>query len=152
MCNLGVCNCLEKKWNVGLKLHFSLVAFSPWSWLPGGPEVLSSLFQLSERASICSTLHSFHLYAPHYKSTNSQSLPHYVPVNFIIFKVNYTIGVPGWLSWLSFQLLVLAQVMISRFMSSSPASGSVLTVQSCLGFFLSFSLCPSPAWSASQNK
>ena len=27
---------------------------------------------------------------------------------------------PGWLCWLSMQLWILAQVMISRFMSSSP--------------------------------
>ena len=40
---------------------------------------------------------------------------------------------PGWLSRLSVQLLVLDQVVISRVMSSSPASGSVLTVWSPLG-------------------
>ena len=39
-------------------------------------------------------------------------------------------GVPGWFSWLSLQLLIWAQVMISGFMSSSPTSGSVLTAQS----------------------
>ena len=32
--------------------------------------------------------------------------------------------------WLSVRLLVLTQVMISQFMSSSPASGSMLTVRS----------------------
>ena len=37
-------------------------------------------------------------------------------------------GVPGWLSQLSVPTLAL--VMISRFVSSSPASGSVLTAQS----------------------
>ena len=42
-------------------------------------------------------------------------------------------GAPGWLSWLGVQLLVLAQVMISQFVSSSPASGSVLMAQSLLG-------------------
>ena len=40
-----------------------------------------------------------------------------------------------------------AQVMISPFVSSSPASGSVLTAQNldgaCLGFCVSLSLCPS---------
>ena len=40
-----------------------------------------------------------------------------------------------------------AQVMISQFVSSSPASGSVLTACSepgaCFGFCVSFSLCPS---------
>ena len=32
--------------------------------------------------------------------------------------------VPGWLSWLGVRLFILAQVVISRFMSSSLASGS----------------------------
>ena len=36
-------------------------------------------------------------------------------------------------SQLSIQLLISAQVMISRFTSSSPASGSVLTARSLLG-------------------
>ena len=57
-------------------------------------------------------------------------------------------GAPGWLSWLSIQLLVLAQVMISQFMGLSPASGSVLNTCSesgaCFGFCVSFSVCPSP--------
>ena len=42
-------------------------------------------------------------------------------------------GVPGCLSQLSFQLLTAAQVMISRFMGSSPMLGSVLTAWSLLG-------------------
>ena len=36
-------------------------------------------------------------------------------------------GAPEWLSWLGFQLLTLAQVMISQFEGLSPLSGSVLT-------------------------
>ena len=39
-------------------------------------------------------------------------------------------GGPGWLSQLSVQLLVSAQVMISQFVGSIPVSGSVLTAQS----------------------
>ena len=39
------------------------------------------------------------------------------------------LGMPGWLSQLRV-LLSFAQVMISRLMSSSPVSGSVLTAQS----------------------
>ena len=39
-------------------------------------------------------------------------------------------GVPGGLSRLSVRLSISTQVMISRFVSSSPASGSVLTAQS----------------------
>ena len=63
---------------------------------------------------------------------------------------------PGWLSMLSTQLLISAQVMISRLLGSNPTSGSVLTAQSLLGIlFLSLSLSPlpSPALSLSpQNK
>ena len=40
-----------------------------------------------------------------------------------------SVGTPGWLSWLSTQLLILAQVMISSFVRSSPT----LTVQGLLG-------------------
>ena len=43
-----------------------------------------------------------------------------------------TSGAPGWLSRVSVRLLILAQVMISQFMSSSPTSGSALTVQTLL--------------------
>ena len=57
-------------------------------------------------------------------------------------------GVPwGGLRRLSVRLLVSAQVMISQFVGSSPASGSVLTARSQLGI-LSLSL-PSPARSLS---
>ena len=39
-------------------------------------------------------------------------------------------GGPGWLSQLSVQLLVSAQVMISQFVGSSPTSGPVLIAES----------------------
>ena len=55
-----------------------------------------------------------------------------------------TTGAPGWLSWLIVRLLILTQVMISLFVSSNPASSSVLTAGSPLGFSLSFSPCPAP--------
>ena len=59
---------------------------------------------------------------------------------------------PRGLSWLSVQLFVLAQVMISRFMGPSPALGTALTVWSLLGILsLSLSFCPSPALSLSQK-
>ena len=70
-------------------------------------------------------------------------------------------GVPGWLSQLSIQLLISAQVMISKFMESSPKSGPMpdskawsLLCEACLGFSLSFSLCPSRTHTGalSQNK
>ena len=48
-------------------------------------------------------------------------------------------GALGWLSRLSLWLLILAQVMISQFVGSSPTSGSSLTVWSLLGI-LSLSL------------
>ena len=41
-------------------------------------------------------------------------------------------GVPGWLSRLNVCLLISAQVVISRFVGSSPASGSVPTARSLL--------------------
>ena len=49
------------------------------------------------------------------------------------------IGAPGWLS--RFKRPTSAQVMISRFVSSSPASGSVLTTESgtCFRFCVSLS-------------
>ena len=60
---------------------------------------------------------------------------------------------PGWLSWFSIQLMVSAQVMVSWFMSSSPTSGSVLTVCSLLGILSpSLSAAPLLALSLSQNK
>ena len=62
-------------------------------------------------------------------------------------------GAPGGLGQLSVPVLVSAQVTISRFVGSRPASGSVLTVQSLLGI-LSLSL-PLPclcSLSLSQNK
>ena len=48
-----------------------------------------------------------------------------------------------------------AQVMISQFVGSSPASGSVLMACSepgaCFGFCVSFSRCPSPAHALSHS-
>ena len=60
-------------------------------------------------------------------------------------------GAPGWLVQLSARLLISAQVMISRFVGSSPASSSVPTVRSLLGIL---SLCPSTthAFSLKINK
>ena len=52
-------------------------------------------------------------------------------------------GAPGWLSCLSIRFLISAQVMISWFMTLSPASSSALTVQSLLGI-LSPSLSAPP--------
>ena len=54
------------------------------------------------------------------------------------------------------QLLISAQVMVSRFVRSSPASGSMLTAWSLLGILsVPLSLCPSLArifLFLSQNK
>ena len=63
----------------------------------------------------------------------------------IIVKA-HIVGHLGGLSWLSAQLLILAQVMISGFVSSNPASGSMQTAGSLLGILsLSLSLSLSPS-------
>ena len=54
------------------------------------------------------------------------------PFSDHFFKGN-ALGAPGWLSRLNDQLLILAQVMISRLGTSSPTSSSVLTAQGLLG-------------------
>ena len=59
--------------------------------------------------------------------------PHRLLNSFVSLK--HIFGVPGWFSWLSIRLLVLAQVMISRFVGSNPTSGSVLIMRSLLGIF-----------------
>ena len=69
--------------------------------------------------------------------------------NFQCNLKNTHFGAPEWLSQLSIWLLILAQVMISWFMSSSPASGSVLTA--CFGFCVSISLCLFPAHALSLS-
>ena len=53
----------------------------------------------------------------------------------------------------SVKCLTLAQVMIPRFMGSSPASGSVLTAQSLepVSDSVSLSLCPSPVHALSLS-
>ena len=63
-----------------------------------------------------------------------------------ISPINKNWGEPGELSQLRVRLLVLAQVMISQFVGSSPTWGSVLSKQSLLGILsLSPSLsAPSP--------
>ena len=43
-----------------------------------------------------------------------------------------TFRASGWFSWLGVPLLILAQVMISLFVASSPVSGSALTAQTLL--------------------
>ena len=50
-----------------------------------------------------------------------------------LLQLEKVIGVPGWLSWWSVWLLILAQVMISRLAALSPRSGSVLTALSLIG-------------------
>ena len=50
-----------------------------------------------------------------------------------MFKKMHRIGAPGWLSWFSIRLLILARVMISQFVGLSPMSGSVLSMWSLLG-------------------
>ena len=48
--------------------------------------------------------------------------------SFDWFSIKYdSIGVPGWLSWLSIRLLVLAEVMVSFAVGSSPVLGPLLS-------------------------
>ena len=63
------------------------------------------------------------------------------------------LGVPGWLSQLSIQLLIEAQVMISQFVESSPVLGSALAEWSLLGILSpSLSALPPLMPFLSQNK
>ena len=62
---------------------------------------------------------------------------------------------PGWLSRLSIQALISAQVMILWFVGLSPKSDSTLTAQSLIEILsLSLYLCPYPSHvpSLSQDK
>ena len=59
-------------------------------------------------------------------------------------------GPPGWLSWLSVRLLILAQVMILQLVRSSPVLGSALGIPS-LSLSLSLSLCHSPIHAVSVS-
>ena len=70
----------------------------------------------------------------------------YTKINFVqassiqqISKKPYCDGVPAWVSPLNVQLLILAQVTISQFLSSSSEC------EACLALSLSLFLCPSPA-------
>ena len=73
-------------------------------------------------------------------------MPHYmhflhITLYFLQCCLSFTTSrVPGWLSWLSIWLLILAQVMISWFKSSSLTSGSMVTMRSLFGIL---SLCRS---------
>ena len=65
------------------------------------------------------------------------------------------LGAPEWFSQLGNRLLVLARVMISWFVGSSPTSGSKLMVWSLLEILslsLSLSFCPSSACSLSLSQ
>ena len=63
------------------------------------------------------------------------------------------IGVPGRVSPLSAQLLISAQVTISRFVGRGPRAGPALTARSLLGILSrSLSLCPFPALSLSLSE
>ena len=74
------------------------------------------------------------------RSWVSQSPPPYSSSSLLKSSETLDLGAAGWLSWLSVQLLVSAQVMSSRFVSSSPTSDSVLTALNLLGILFP---CPS---------
>ena len=65
---------------------------------------------------------------------------------YCFFSLNSYVPVPGWLRQLSVPLLVfrLAQVKISRFVTSNAPSGSALTAQSLLEILSPFLSAPSP--------
>ena len=80
----------------------------------------------------------------------SALIPYFVT---LVFENRGAVGASGWLSWLSVWHWVSAEVVISRFVSSSPASGSVLPARSLLGIpSPSLSVPPLLACSPSQNK
>ena len=69
------------------------------------------------------------------------------------FSPAFSRRVPWWLSRLSAQLLISAEVMISCCVSSSPVSGSTLTVHCLLGVFSPILSLPLPhVLCVSQNK
>ena len=85
------------------------------------------------------------------------------PIFTLPMKMYGLLGVPGWLSQLSIQLLLSAEAMNSQFVRSSHPSGSALTVWSLLetlSLFLFLFLLPLPSFtyrhalsfSISQNK
>ena len=63
-----------------------------------------------------------------------------------LLQIIYILGASGWLSWLSIQFLVLAQVMISWFVRLNPTFVSEGWGGTCFRFCfpLSLSLCPPP--------
>ena len=84
---------------------------------------------------------------------NSYSCSKKYAIFYVLFTIHWDSGTPGWLSWVSIWLLVLAQVTISQFVKSSPASGFVLTAWSLLAILsLPLSLSLPCLFSLSQNK
>ena len=66
--------------------------------------------------------------------------------------INFIHGAPEYFSWLSIQLLISAQVMISWFVSSSPALGSMLTAWGLLGFLSPSLSAPYPPLALSLKR
>ena len=66
------------------------------------------------------------------KTENMDGVIKEKPASRIRIK-HISLKVPGWLRQLSIQLLVLAQVMISRLVGWSPTLGSVLIARTLLG-------------------
>ena len=69
----------------------------------------------------------------------------------VISPLKVSHGAPGWLSWLSVQLLISAHVMILQFVGSSPTLGSALMAWNLLGILFP-SLCRSPTCAFSLSK
>ena len=80
----------------------------------------------------------------------SSTLVNSLILNNCFIKQKWKMRAAGWLSRLSVRLLISAQVMISRFVASSPVLGSVLSVEPAWDS-LSLSLCPSLAHAVSLS-
>ena len=85
-----------------------------------------------------------------YLKQKNSVFPSQAPVLFVKY-VSQTIGAPGGLGRLSVRLGILAQVVISQFVSSSPARGPIPTVWSPLGILILILFLP-PSLSLKINK
>ena len=81
----------------------------------------------------------FHMVINQCFSTTTEMNPSLLILHCLLYHKLFP-GAPGWLGGLSNRLLTLSQVMISWFVSSSPVSGSALTVWGLLGILCLLSL------------
>ena len=124
--------CWRKSWLVLALIgssFSSLVEVRAWPWPSLGPVDPIWVLPITCREGLHFQCVSFVWHSP-WIFLSSKSPTWEFPASYCFgFCNNEDIiaGAPGWLSW--FKHLTSTQVMISRFVSSSPTSGSVLTVQ-----------------------